>query len=249
MTLTAHAMSTNTGISATKNFILVGYGNIIGYTVDQSGANIGSASVTLYNSNGTAKGSLAQVANNPLISASDGAYSFDKVPVGDYYIEAIKDNGTGYSVNTIGLGAQSINIRIEGYNVTPSVSPTATPSVEPTATETPSTVPTASPTVAPSATSGPANDQQATGIIAAGLALAVIIHVRHTCIRAICQEITSENSLFLIFHFYTNVKLISCGISTDERGILMDGAIFSSLLSEVRSKKAASAPHHELRYC
>lgn len=175
VTLTAHAMSTNTGISATKNFILVGYGNIIGYTVDQSGANVGSASVTLYNSNGTAKGSLAQVANNPLISASDGAYSFDKVPVGDYYIEAMKDNGTGYSVNTIGLGAQSINIRIEGYNVTPSVSPTATPSVEPTATETPSTVPTASPTVAPSATSGPANDQQATGIIAAGLALAVII--------------------------------------------------------------------------
>ena len=131
VTLTTSAMTTNTGISATKTFTLVGYGNIIGYTVDHSGANIGSASVTLYNSNGTAKGSLAQVANNPLISASDGAYSFDKVPVGNYYIEAIKDNGTGYSVNTIGLGSQSINIRIEGYNVTPSVSPTATPSAEP----------------------------------------------------------------------------------------------------------------------
>ncbi len=175
VTLTTSAMTTNTGISATKTFTLVGYGNIIGYTVDHSGANIGSASVTLYNSNGTAKGSLAQVANNPMISASDGAYSFDKVPVGNYYIEAIKDNGTGYSVNTIGLGSQSINIRIEGYNVTPSVSPTATPSVEPTATETPSSVPTVSPTAAPSATTGPANDQQATGIIAAGVALAIII--------------------------------------------------------------------------
>ncbi len=173
VTLTASAMTANTGITATKIFTIVGYGDIIGYTVDQTGANIGSATVTLYNSNGTGKGSLAQVANNPLTSASDGAYHFEKVPVGDYYIEAIKDNGTGYSVNTIGLGSQPINIRILGYE--PSVSPTATPSVEPTPTETPSLAPTASPTSIPSATAEPANDQQATGIIAAGLALAIIL--------------------------------------------------------------------------
>jgi hypothetical protein len=171
VTLTASAMTASTGISATKTFTLVGYGNIIGYTVDQTGANIGSASVTLYNSNGTSKGSLAQVANNPMVSASDGAYSFNKVPVGDYYIEAVKDNGTGYSVNTIGLGSQSINIRIIGY--VPSVAPTVTPSAEPTSTETPTL--TVLPTAVPSATPGPANDQQATGIIAAGIALAIII--------------------------------------------------------------------------
>ena len=44
-------------------------------------------------------------------------------------------------LNNIGLGSQSINIRIEGYNATPSVSPTATPSVEPTPTESPSSAP------------------------------------------------------------------------------------------------------------
>ena len=173
VTLTASAMSTSAGVSAKKTFAIGGFGNIIGYTVDHSGTNIGSASVTLYNSNGTAKGSIAQVANNPATSASDGAYNFDKVPVGNYYIEAVKDNSTGFSLNTIGMGSQSINIRIEGY--TPSVSPTATPSVEPTPTETPSSAPTITPTATPSATTGPANEQQATGIIAAGIALAIII--------------------------------------------------------------------------
>lgn len=183
VTLTATALNANSGVSAKRTFSIGSYGTITGYTVDQAGASIGDASVTLYLSNGTGKGSQVQAANNPQVSSSDGSYRFDKVPVGTYYLEALKGNGSGSSINNIVEGSQPINIRIYGYNVTPPVSPTAspsanasvTPSAEPTPTEAPSVTPTAAPTTAPTATPEPANDQQAIGTIVAGLVIAIII--------------------------------------------------------------------------
>jgi hypothetical protein len=177
VTLTATALNTNSGITAKRTFSIGSYGTITGYTVDQAGASIGNAPVTLYLSNGTGKGSKVQSANNPQVSSSDGSYRFDKVPVGTYYLEAVKGNGSGSSISNIVEGSQAINIRIYGYNVTPSVTPTASPSANASVTPSaePTSTPTATPTTAPTATPVPANDQQAIGTIVAGLVIAILI--------------------------------------------------------------------------
>lgn len=194
VTLTATALNANSGVTTKRTFSIGSYGTITGYTVDQAGASIGNAPVTLYLSNGTGKGSKVQAANNPQVSSSDGSYRFDKVPVGTYYLEAVKGNGSGSSINNIVEGSQAINIRIYGYNVTPSVSPTAspsanasvTPSAEPTST--PTATPTAVPTTAPTATSEPANDQQAIGTIIAGLVIAIIILIGILLVRLFTKK-------------------------------------------------------------
>lgn len=185
VTLTADALNINGGITTTKKFTIGSYGAVSGLIVDVSNTGISNASVTLYSSNGSAKGPQAQAPNNPQVSGSDGSYRFDKLPLGTYYIEAKKDNATGFSIYNLTSSNATLTIQLEGYNATPSIIPTPSPSANATATAqptempsvTPTAEPTAAPTAAPTATPEPANEQQAIGIIVAGLALAVVILV------------------------------------------------------------------------
>ncbi|MCD1295739.1 hypothetical protein CUJ83_12090 [Methanocella sp. CWC-04] len=185
--ITATAIKSSSGISATKTFRVGGYGTLSGLITDKSYNGVQGAIVAVYNTDGQNKGSLVHVANNPQVSSDSstgapGQYRFDKLPLDTYYIEAQKEGKTGYLITTITADNPTVNIRIEDYEATITATPEATPVVspEPTATAAPTTVPTTTPIVTPTSTPSPSGDteKQVQGILlvsAIGAAILTIV--------------------------------------------------------------------------
>jgi hypothetical protein len=193
ITITAVANKLTGNVKVTKTFYVGTFADISGMVTDKKYAGIPGASVMLYHTDGVTKGEIVKVLNNPqlttdMTTGAAGAYKFEKLSPGTYYVEAQKDAKIGYAILNLTAGGSSVNVRIEDYEmpVTGTVTPTAEPEATPQATVTATATPTGEPTSIATATPVPTAlgtptpvppenaDKQVTGILITAAILAVL---------------------------------------------------------------------------
>lgn len=126
--------------------------------------NVSGAVVTLYYYDPVTGGKGAYVAlqDNPQYVqwdeqlAAPGTYTFSRVPEGTYYIEAVHNNNSWFTIATVYRGTTTANVAIPPVNWTEAA--TLTPLPTPVSTPVPTPAPaeaTPTPTPIPSATPAP----------------------------------------------------------------------------------------------